>query len=119
MAIKGIDIPEEKTPLETWLEIHGAEYAAQIEAWKKKHGAVHLYVTPDGPWAIIRRPSRQEMSYARYSANKDTNTFNEIIARAVWLAGDDVVFNDDKYFYGLTEKIGELIEVVEGELLKL
>lgn len=94
--------------------------AQQIQMWKKQYGddCVHKYTTSDGLIAFFRSPDRKIISFATITAKNDTMRFKEILADNCWLAGDDRIKTEDKYFLGLSTCIIDLVEYVEGTLEK-
>lgn len=92
---------------------------AQIEAWKKKYGEVFVFTTADGLTCYLRRPTRQAIALAASTGGGDMLAVTEIILENSWLGGDERIMQEDKYFLGLSDKIGALIEKVEGELKKV
>lgn len=94
------------------------EMAAQIEAWKKKHGDVFAYEA-DGKICYLHRPSRQAIAAASVIGKEDPFKFAEIILANCWLGGDEELRTEDRYFMGLSQKVSELVEITVGELKKL
>jgi len=90
----------------------------QIEAWKKKYGNVFV-VEADGKKGYIRAPKRAEVGMA--TAYQATSPFKatEFILQNCWLGGDEVLMNEDRYFYGLNAQIAEIIDVAEVQVKKL
>lgn len=92
----------------------------QIAAWKKQYGQdnVFEYVTADGLKGYFRRPSRKVISLALSGGVGDPMHINEVLATNCWLGGDEAIRTEDKYFLGLVDVLGELIDKVAGELKK-
>lgn len=106
--------------------VPAAEVTAEmIEAWKKKHGEVFkVTVDKDLPTeknAYVRKPNRKELSYAMAASNggKDIIAMQEALIRNCWLGGDLEMQTQDEYFFALADKVSELMQKKEGELVKL
>lgn len=94
---------------------------AQIEAWKQQYGpdAVYEYTTSDGLKGYFRRPDRRVISLAVSSGQTDPMRVNEVLATNCWLGGDEAIRTEDRYFLGLVDVLGGLIDKVAGELKKV
>lgn len=94
---------------------------AQIEAWKQQYGpdAVYEYATSDGLKGYFRRPDRRVISLAVSSGQTDPMRVNEVLATNCWLGGDEAIRTEDRYFLGLVDVLGGLIDKVAGELKKV
>lgn len=90
----------------------------EIIALKAKHGDVFKLIVGD-KCCIMRTPTRKELSYASKSAEKDPLSFNDVILKSCFVAGDEEIKNDDTYFLGASQKLTELIQVKEASLEKL
>lgn len=88
-----------------------------IEAWKKKHGAIFKYTTDDGKEAYFRKPDRKIAGYA--GTISDPVASNEALAKNCFLGGDHEVISDDEYFFGLSQHLKGLVKVKMGELKEL
>lgn len=97
-------------------ELTGVVTAEQIAEWKKKHGKVFTY-TVDGKICYFRSVDRNTYSAA---ASKITSAgpakFNEVVIENIWLAGDEAIRKEDKYFFGLIEHIETMMDKQKGEL---
>lgn len=92
---------------------------AVIKEWKEKHGSIFCYTASDGKKAYFRTPTRQEIEAANsVGANKPIQS-NEILAKAVFMGGDEEILTVDKYFFGFSAQLKTLIQTVEGELAEL
>lgn len=100
-------------------ELTGQATESQIKEWKKSYRDVYAYMTEDTKICYLKPPTRQILEYCRQTANNNVTRFNETMIEQCWLGGDEDIKAVDKYFRGLSNKLGELIEVVEGNLLKL
>lgn len=90
----------------------------QIEEWKKKYGKVFRYEV-DGKVLFLRQPDRKTLAAASVSAKNDPMKYNEIALRNSVLGGDVELLDNDSVFYGLSQKIDELIDAKIGELKNL
>jgi hypothetical protein len=99
-------------------QLIGQATAEQIEQWKSKHKDIFA-ITVDGHIAYLKRPDRKAISYASSIGAKDPIKFNEIILNNCWLGGSEEIKTDDGFFFGVSGKITELIQVKEAELVKL
>ena len=90
----------------------------QIAIWKEEYGDVYVY-TAEGKTCYLKKPDRNILSAAAVIGRNDPLKYNEIILKNCWLGGDEQIKDDDSFFLGISQKIGELIEVKEGELKKL
>lgn len=91
---------------------------AVIDKWKEQYSGVYMYASEDGKKAYFRTPTRQEIEAAGSVANKPMES-NTILAKATFLAGDEEVITEDKYFFGLQEHLKGIIKKVSGELTEL
>jgi hypothetical protein len=89
----------------------------QIDAWKKKFGAVLLYETEDGKQAYFRKPYRRIAGYV--ATIGDPVASNEALAKNCFLGGDGEVISDDEYFFGLSRKLPGLMKIKLRELKEL
>lgn len=90
----------------------------QIAQWKEEYGKVYSF-TADGKLCYLRKPTRKALSAAAVIGQKDPLRYNEVLIANCWLGGDEELKTDDAYFLGLSAKVGELVEVKEGELKEL
>jgi hypothetical protein len=90
-----------------------------IEGWKKQFTGVFAFTAKDdsGYKAFFRSPTRKEIEAC--SATKSGVESNTVLAKACFLAGDEQILNEDKYFFGLSEQLKVIIKKVEGELEEL
>ena len=49
----------------------------------------------------------------------DPMRVNEVLATNCWLGGDEAIRTEDRYFLGLVDVLGGLIDKVAGELKKV
>jgi hypothetical protein len=103
--------------------ISGEATPEQIAGMKQKHGDVFevTVISTDGIQhkGYLRKPRRQELSYATKVALSNPLGFNESILKACWLAGDDAIKTDDALFMGVSGQMAEIIEVAEASIKKL
>lgn len=92
-----------------------------IDAWKAKHGDVFMFESNDKQKVgFFRRPTRTETSAFNSLLQKGkVIESNESMAKTTFLGGDEELITVDKYFYGLSNKLGKLLEIEEGELSPL
>jgi hypothetical protein len=99
-------------------ELKGQATDEQIKAWKEKHGKVFFIKVLDGI-GYLKRPSRKALSFASVAGQKDPLKFNEVLLNDCWLGGDETIKTDDTKFLSVSQKLAELVEVVETELGEL
>lgn len=90
----------------------------EIEDLKAKHGQLFM-ITVEDKACLLKKPTRKVLSMASSVASKDPMKFNEIILKNCWVDGDEEIIKDDDYFLGASQKIAEIIEFKEAELVKL
>lgn len=95
----------------------------KIEQWKAKYRNVFCYEVENEAGetvkAYFRQPDRKVLSAATVTAKGDPMKYNEIILKNCLLEGSEDLLNDDSTFYGLSQKVDELVNVKAGELKKL
>lgn len=99
----------------------------QIHALKQKHGDIFLIKTESGETCLLRRPSRQDLSYI--SAVKDPMKMSELMLETLWLDGDEAIKTDegrsDPFYLGIAptcpcgSHLEEVIKVKEATIKKL
>ena len=92
----------------------------RIEELKKKYKGVFL-VECDGKQALLRQPTRNDLSYAMAASGggKDFVKMNEAYLNQLWIEGDEDLRSDDAYFFAVSEQLGDLIQKKEATLKKL
>lgn len=92
----------------------------QIAKWKQKFGDIFVYEADDLA-CYLRRPDRKviELATAESSGGQQAFRFTEVVLANCWLDGNEELRSQDKYFMGLSGKIGEMVEIRAGELKKL
>jgi len=95
-----------------------APTAQQVEQWKRKHGEVFVYEADDLA-CYMKRPDRQVVELASVRGQESPFKFAEVIIANCWLAGNEELRTEDRYFMGLSQKVSELVEIRTGELKKL
>lgn len=88
----------------------------QINEWKRKHGDL-FQITVEGKSCILRKPGRQDLSYA--SVVKDPIKMSETLLQRLWVAGDEEIKTDDSLFIAVVGKMEEVLRVKEAEIKKL
>ena len=88
----------------------------QIKEWKEKHGEL-FQVTVEGKGCILRKPNRQDLSYA--SVVKDPIKMSETLLHRLWVAGDEDIKTDDSLFMAVVNRMDEVLKVKEAEIKKL
>lgn len=88
----------------------------QINEWKRKHGDL-FQITVEGKSCILRKPGRQDLSYA--SVVKDPIKMSETLLQRLWVAGDEEIKTDDSLFIAVVGKMDEVLRVKEAEIKKL
>ena len=88
----------------------------QIKEWKEKHGEL-FQVTVDGKGCILRKPNRQDLSYA--SVVKDPIKMSETLLKQLWVEGDKEIQEQDDLFLAVIPKMEEVIKVKESQIKKL
>ncbi len=93
-----------------------ASLTAQVAEWKKKYGRIFCYEV-DGKTAYIREPTIKDLAYAGSAGNSMQMT--QTMINQIWIAGDEEIRTDLKYYLGLAEKVSILMEAKHGELGEL
>lgn len=88
-----------------------------VRKWKAQFGSVFKYETEDGKVAYFRTPDRKILGLS--TSAPDTVAGNEMVAKNCFLAGDDAIITEDKYFFGLQKKMAQLVKVASGNLEEL
>ena len=92
----------------------------QMAAWKKKHGTVYE-IKIEEKKAILRKPTRQDLSYATAgsSQGKDGMKFSELLMKQCWIDGYGEILEDDEYFLSALPVLESLTELKQAEIKKL
>jgi len=90
-----------------------------IAAWKNEFESIFCYKTSDGKKAYFRSPERKEIEAANSVGSNRPIESNAILAKAVFLGGDEDILTVNKYFFGFSEHLKTIIKKVEGELTEL
>ena len=98
--------------------LEGKASPEQIEQWKKKHGQVFGILAGDHI-CYIRKPTRQEISYAQTVGQTNPMKSNEILLNACFLGGSEKFKTEDSFFFGASVKLSELITIEETEMINL
>lgn len=92
----------------------------QIKEWKDKHIFVYrLRNVEHDVICYLRKPTRQELSYATTAGTSDPLKFNDSILSSCWLGGDEEIKTNDTYFLGICPQLDEICSFVKFELEKL
>ena len=92
---------------------------ATVAELKAKHGIKEVFVLEsDGLVAYIKRPSRDQLKYAMSVSQNDPLGMTEHILESGWLAGDDKLKTEDKYFLDLSSQIDVIIETTTVTIKK-
>lgn len=96
---------------------------SQIAQWKTKYKHVFCYAveTEEGETVecYFRQPDRRILSAATVNAKGDPMRYNEIVLKNCMLDDDKSLLEDDSIFFGLSQKVDELVNAKVGELKKL
>ncbi len=95
----------------------------QVQEWKDKYKNVFVYEveTEDGKIKRVhfRQPDRRILSAATINAKGDLMRYNEVVLKNCLLDEDKSILDDDSLFFGLSQKVDELVNAKVGELKKL
>lgn len=92
----------------------------QIAAWKAQHIHVYALKAPDSDKiCYLRKPNRQELSYASTAGANDPLKFNDHILKSCWLHGDEEIKTNDTLFLGLCPLLDQICAFEKFELEKL
>ena len=109
--------------MEKKVSVVGEATAEQIAELKKKHTDVFEVTVKSSDGVehkgYLRKPTRQELSYATKIASSNPLGFNEAIIKACWLSGDEDIKTKDDLFLAASGQIAEMIEVAEATIKKL
>lgn len=92
--------------------------------WKDKYGKIYAYTVEDEDGkpvtAYFRQPSRSTVAAAQAEiARGNLMKYNETILKNSLLEANGDVLGNDTLFYGLIQKVDEIIGAKVGELKKL
>lgn len=90
----------------------------QIDSWKAKYQKVFCYEV-DGKKIYFKQPDRKTIAAAGVIAKNDPMKYNEFVLANCCLGGERELLNDDSVFYGISQKIDELVAAKVGELKNL
>ena len=96
-------------------ELKGQATPEQIEAWKEKHGDVYRYEA-DGKVGYLKTVDRNTYAAAAAKVTTSPAKFNETIIDNCWLGGAEELRKEDKYFFGLSDFVEELMAKKKGSL---
>ncbi|MDR1729953.1 MAG: hypothetical protein LBR52_04755 [Prevotellaceae bacterium] len=95
-----------------------ARFGAQLEEWKKLHGAIKGYGS-DGKIAVFRVADINTIDTCRMMSRGSTLKFSLNLVENCWLGGDEELIKEDRYRLDIADWGNELIEVVAGEMVEL
>lgn len=88
-----------------------------VGEWKNKYGDVFV-VEAEGKKCWLRRPNRKVIGAAVVLSNGDPMEQKEVIIRNCWLGGDMEFQNEDRYFFALSGKVDEMVDIATASLKK-
>ena len=92
----------------------------QIAAWKKEHLYVYALKSVNADKiCYLRKPTRNELSFASTAGAQDALKFNDSILKSCWLHGDEEIKTNDALFLGICPQLDEICEFEKFELEKL
>ncbi len=95
----------------------------KIRKWKEQYKNVFAYEVEmeNGEMKKIhfRQPDRRILSAATINAKGDIMRYNEVVLKNCLLDEDKSILEDDSLFFGLSQKVDELVNAKVGELKKL
>lgn len=89
----------------------------QIKEWQAKHGDI-FEVTVDDYSCVLRKPKRKDLSYIA-TLGKDPMKMQEVLLNQLWVAGDEVIKEDDELFLAVVSKMEQVTQIKEAEIKKL
>lgn len=91
----------------------------EIKAWKAQFGDLYE-ITVDEYSCIVRKPNRKDLSYiSAMLSSSDPIKATETMLNQLWVAGDEVIKQDDELFLAASSKLGEVVNIKEAEIKKL
>ncbi|MDR1984979.1 MAG: hypothetical protein LBQ28_09180 [Prevotellaceae bacterium] len=96
----------------------GEATETQIAVWKEKYGDIFQVIIEDKT-CYLHKPDRKTLSAAATLGQTDPMRYNEVVVNNCWIAGAEEFKNDDSYFFALSEKLIELVELKTAEIKKL
>lgn len=92
----------------------------QIAEWKAQHVNVYALKTESSDKiCYLRKPTRQELSYATKASETDPLNFNATILKSCWLHGDEEIMTNDALFLGICPQLDHVCAFEKFELEKL
>ncbi len=95
----------------------------QVQEWKDKYKNVFAYEVEMENGEVkrvhFRQPDRRILSAATINAKGDPMRYNEVVLKNCLLDEDKSILDDDSLFFGLSQKVDELVNAKVGELKKL
>lgn len=91
----------------------------QIDAWKVEHGDVFYFKVGTDKECFLKKPTRQILSFASVAATADPLQYNEVLLNECWLAGHEEIKTDTGLFFSISQKLTDIVGIVEVEMVKL
>ena len=92
---------------------------ATVAELKKKHQLKEVFVLEsDDLIAYIKKPSRDQLKYGMSVNQNDMLGLTEHILESGWLAGDEALKTEDRYFLDISSQIDRIIETTSVSLKK-
>ena len=92
----------------------------QIAQWKTEHVSVYALKSASADKiCYLRKPTRQELSFASTAGATDPLKFNDSILRSCWLYGDEEIKTNDSLFLGVCPQLDEICAFEQFQLEKL
>lgn len=88
-----------------------------INGWKVKYGDIYK-VEIDNKICYLHKPDRKVLGYVASIANNPVKQ-SEALLNNCWIEGDTEIKTNDELFFGVCQKLGELVKVKEAEIAKL
>lgn len=98
----------EEEKIRKWKELYKNVFAYEVETENGEMKKVHF-----------RQPDRRILSAATINAKGDIMRYNEVVLKNCLLDEDKSILEDDSLFFGLSQKVDELVNAKVGELKKL
>jgi hypothetical protein len=98
--------------------VYSERFGSKLAEWKQQYGQIYGYASSDGKVAILRSPDLKILDMAQTASNGSEIKFDKILLENCWIDGD-VELKTDKYFLGLRDWLGNIVQKVYGELVEL
>ena len=91
----------------------------EIKAWKAQFGDLYE-ITVEDYSCIVRKPNRKDLSYiSAMLSSSDPIKATETMLNQLWVAGDEIIKQDDELFLAASSKLGYVIKIKKAEIKKL